>query len=230
LHGCGSRVGLDSGGAGDAANPGDLSGDAANRGDLSVNRTLGEHGGLRHHRMRHQSGGGNEVLLGEDRLRHHGMLGVDRLGDGDGGGHVAERHLVGGVRHADGLRHPLHHGGDGGVSMALDGAVGEIAAEAVRLDDGAVEAGGADEGGGGDDAAMDVAAGKDDTQCNENLQEETLRHGRRQHKCNILGPKKWLIIIMMTIIIFCFGRWGLSVGSGSHPRRCFAAAAKTGVR
>jgi hypothetical protein len=123
--------------------------------------------------MRHQSGGGNEVLLGEDRLRHHGMLGVDGLGNADGGGHVAERHLVGGVRHADGLRHPLHHGGDGGVGMALHGAVGEIAAEAVRLDDGAVEAGGADEGGGGDDAAMDVAAGKDDTQCNENLQEET---------------------------------------------------------
>ena len=109
-------------------------------------------------------------FCGAFRPTYHGLLGVNGLGDGDGGVHMSEVDLVGGVGDADGLGDTLHHRGDGGVSMALNGAVGEIAAETVGLDDGAVEAGGADEGGGGDDAAVDGGGSEEDAEGNEGLE------------------------------------------------------------
>lgn len=54
---------------------------------------------------------------------------------------VAYGNLSGGVGNCYGFHHPLHHGGDGGIGMALHRAVGEVPPDAVRFDDGAVQAG-----------------------------------------------------------------------------------------
>lgn len=60
---------------------------------------------------------------------------------------------MGGVGDADGMNDVVHDGADGGVGVALDGLVGKVAAQTLRRDDGAVQAGSAHEGGGTGDQA-----------------------------------------------------------------------------
>lgn len=75
-------------------------------------------------------------VVRDGHLRHNGGR--------DG---VAQGNVVGGVRDAHGLDDVLHNGADGGISVSLYCAVGEVAAQTVRLDDGAVQTGSAHEGG-----------------------------------------------------------------------------------
>ena len=66
------------------------------------------------------------------------------VGNGDGGGDVAD------------------DGADGGVRVSFDGAVGEVASETFALDDGRVKAGGPHDGGGGNDAGGGEVGGGGD--------------------------------------------------------------------
>ena len=85
-------------------------------------------------------------------------------GVGEGGG-GSVRQSGGGVADGDGGGHVLDDGGVDGVSVVLGGAVGEVASQAVGLDDGAVKSGRAPDGGGGDEAcAGDSGDGGEDNE------------------------------------------------------------------
>lgn len=100
--------------------------------------------------------GGSSGVAGVDDGGGGGVGGVD-----DGGSLVGDLlldldgHVDGGgvVAHGHGGLHVLHHGGHGLVGVALHGGVGEVAAQALALDDGAVVGRGAQQGGGGDEAS-----------------------------------------------------------------------------
>ena len=98
-------------------------------------------------------------LGNEDGL---GVLGFDGLHSGNGvrgesvrSSGVSVRcgsvvRVDGVVGHGDGREDALDDGGDGGVGVALNGGVSEVASQAVGLDDGAVVSRSADQSGGGD--------------------------------------------------------------------------------
>jgi hypothetical protein len=92
-------------------------------------------------------------------VRQSGGSGVGQSGGGGVG------HSGGGVADGDGSGNVLDDGGVDGVSVVLGGAVGEVASQAVGLDDGAVESGCAPDGGGGDEAcAGDSGDGGEDNE------------------------------------------------------------------
>jgi hypothetical protein len=54
--------------------------------------------------------------------------------------------MAGAVGHSNRADHVLNHRADGGICVAFSSAVGEVASQTFRLDDGAVETGSADQG------------------------------------------------------------------------------------
>jgi len=86
-------------------------------------------------------------------------------GVGEGGG-GSVRQSGGGVADGDGGGNVLDDGGVDGVSVVLGGAVGEVASDAVGLDDSAIESRRAHNGGvGGDEAsAGDSGEGGEDNE------------------------------------------------------------------